>query len=423
MNNQSTNNQNTTNHTALISGILLIAGTCIGAGMLALPVVTGLAGFYPAMLINILCWLFMLCTGLLFFEVTLWMPEGANLLSMAQRFLGPVGKVIGGISFLFLYYCLEVSYLSGGTPLFVTAIQNGLGVQISSNMGYVLFTFVFGLIVFLGAKAVDRVNWVLMFGLVTSYLVLITVGSTEVNTVLLGRQNWGLWLIAAPTLFSAYGYHNIIPTVTFYLKRDVAKIRMAIIIGTSIPFIVYSFWQWMIIGSISEEGIRLAAERGVPINNILEQVTGNRFVGLLAAYFGFFAIVTSLLGVALSMLDFLADGCKVKKEGWNRVLLACAVFLPPAIFAARNPDIFIEAIGYAGGFGEAILNGIFPIAMVWVGRYRMNLPSAFRLPGGRPMLIFLFLCTLLIIALEIEHVWLQLEFPTAEWWPIFRIVT
>lgn len=32
----------------LIGGILLVAGTTIGAGMLALPIVTGFAGFWPS---------------------------------------------------------------------------------------------------------------------------------------------------------------------------------------------------------------------------------------------------------------------------------------------------------------------------------------------------------------------------------------
>lgn len=103
-------------HGTTLSATLLIAGTCIGAGMLALPLVTGLAGFWPAMAVNSLCWLFMLCTGLLFLETTLWMEDGANVLSMAERFFGVSGKVVAGVAFLFLYYCLMVAYLAGARP-------------------------------------------------------------------------------------------------------------------------------------------------------------------------------------------------------------------------------------------------------------------------------------------------------------------
>jgi tyrosine-specific transport protein len=383
-----------------LSGILLVSGTCIGAGMLALPVVTGVSGFYPGMFINVLCWLFMLLTGLLFLEATLWMKEGANVLSMAQRFFGPVGKIIGGLSFLFLYYCLQVSYISGGTPLFIS----GLNLQIGDYSAYCLFALVFGLIVYLGTRVINRVNWILMAGLIISFILLVGVGTTEVQSQFLSRSNWKLCLLAAPTLFSAYGYHNIVPSLASYLQRDVRRLRIAIIVGTTIPFIVYSIWQWMIIGSLTEEQILTAANEGVPITHALQTITGHPWVSLLGGYFGFFALVTSFLGVSLSMVDFLADGLRVKKEGMTRFVLCLIVFLPPALFAAANPGIFMEAIGYAGGFGEAILNGLLPIGMVWVGRYRLGLASDYQVPGGRPLLMILFLFTFLIIGLELRHV-------------------
>ena len=78
----------------LLSGSLLIAGTSIGAGMLGIPLITGQAGLKPALLITVVTWIYMLMTGLLFLEVTLWMPKGSNVLSMAKRFLGPKGQWI-----------------------------------------------------------------------------------------------------------------------------------------------------------------------------------------------------------------------------------------------------------------------------------------------------------------------------------------
>ena len=69
----------------VFGGSLLIAGTMVGVGMLALPVATGEGGFFPAVAIYLLCWLFMLCTGLLLLEVCSWMPKEANLITMAER--------------------------------------------------------------------------------------------------------------------------------------------------------------------------------------------------------------------------------------------------------------------------------------------------------------------------------------------------
>jgi tyrosine-specific transport protein len=35
---------------SIFGGVLLIAGSCIGAGMLGLPIITGIAGFFPSLL-------------------------------------------------------------------------------------------------------------------------------------------------------------------------------------------------------------------------------------------------------------------------------------------------------------------------------------------------------------------------------------
>jgi len=43
-----------------IGSILLIAGTSIGAGMLALPMTTGIGGFFPSAILFVICFSYML---------------------------------------------------------------------------------------------------------------------------------------------------------------------------------------------------------------------------------------------------------------------------------------------------------------------------------------------------------------------------
>ena len=386
-----------------ISGILLVMGTCIGAGMLALPVVTGLAGFLPAIAVSFLCFLFMLATGLLLLEAILWLEEGANVLTLAQHFFGNFGKWIGGLSFLFLYYCLQVSYCAGGAPALSNAIDALFGIRIEGVASYLLFVIVFGSAVYLGASAVSRVNWVLMCGLILSFLLLIGTGSREVSLKLLKRSDWSLTFAAAPVLFGAYGYHNLLPSLSSYLKRHVTQLRVAIIAGTVLPFLIYSIWQWMIIGTLTQQEILSADMQGIPITQALQNSVGHPMLSFFGELFGFFALVTSFLGVSLSMVDFLADGIRIRQKQCKQLLLCLLIFIPPALIAASYPGIFIEAIGVAGGFGEAILNGLFPIGMVWVGRYMMKLPAKPQLRGGRPMLLLLLLFTLLIMGIEAHH--------------------
>ncbi len=386
------------------SGILLVMGTCIGAGMLALPVVTGIAGFLPAIAVNLCCCLFMMATGLLLLEVILWMPDGANVLSLAGHFLGKWGKLIGGLSFLFLYYCLQVSYCAGGAPAFAKLINQLFGWQVTGEASFLLFAVFFGVLVFLGARSVNKINWLLMVGLFISFCMLIGIGSTEVQAGLLERADWRISLAATPVLFGAYGYHNLLPTLSTYLKRHLTMLRLAIVVGTLLPFLIYSIWQWMIIGTLTLAQIQAADMRGEPITQTLQTIVGHPWLSLSGEFFGFFALVTSFLGVSLSMVDFLGDGLNIKRrEGWLRLGLCLAVFMPPALFAASYPDIFIEAMGLAGGYGEAILNGLLPISMVWAGRYWLGLESEYSLFGGRPMLIVLLLITLFIMGIETHH--------------------
>ena len=87
----------------VLGGSFLIAGTTIGVGMLALPIATGEAGFLPSISIYFLCWLFMLCTGLLLLEVCQWMPKDSNLITMAHKLFGPWGKGLCWAVYLFLF--------------------------------------------------------------------------------------------------------------------------------------------------------------------------------------------------------------------------------------------------------------------------------------------------------------------------------
>ena len=292
----------------VISGSLLIAGTTIGAGMLGIPLLTAKAGFWPACVITLLTWAFMLATGLLLLEVSLWMPKGSNLLSITERFLGNLGKRVTGGLFLFLYYCLLVAYFAAGAPLLVQMLNLFLPFELSGWVAYACFGVIFMAIVAKGAKWIDRSNLILTVGMFVAYGLLIGLGSSVINPERLTMKNWGVMLFAAPVLFSAFGYHNIIPSLCTYLNKDKLALKLSVIIGTTIPLIVYLLWQFLVIGSLSESSIALALQRGKPVTAAMQELTGHPWIYPLGQTFAFLAIVTSLLGVAFSMVDFLADG-------------------------------------------------------------------------------------------------------------------
>jgi tyrosine-specific transport protein len=385
----------------VVGGTLLIAGTTIGVGMLALPVATGPAGFVPTLLIYLLCWLFMLCTGLLLVEVSLWMPKDTSFISMAEKMLGPWGRVIFWIVYLFLFLTVMIAHASGGGAV----VNDITGWNLPNWAAVVLYSAIFAPVVYLGAHSVDRLNLVLISGVILCYLIFVSVSYSHVDSHLLQYANWGKAWIAFPILFTAFTYQVIIPTLMTYMERNVKKLRTAIILGSSIPLIIYLIWEYLILGIVPVEGPGGLIEAGAQGQNAvvpLKQFIQSPIIFQIGKYFAFFALTTSFIPLGLSFFDFLADGLKWHKKGLKKIILCLAVFGIPMLIALIYPNIFLVALGYAGGISCAFLFGLMPPVMAWIGRYSKHYSAETRqLRGGKPLLIALMVFALLILAGEI----------------------
>lgn len=383
----------------VLGGALLIAGTTIGVGMLALPVATGESGFIPSIVVYLLCWAFMLSTGLLLLEVCTWMPKDSNLITMAHRLLGPIGKNICWVVYLFLFVTVMIAHVVGGGAVLTQMI----GSNLPDSVAMIIYVLIFSPIVYLGTKWVDRLNMTLMVGVVTSYLLFIGVSYSHVDVQLLKHAHWSKAWMALPVLFTAFTFQVIIPTLMTYMNRNVKKVRLAIFLGTSIPLVVYVIWEVLILGIVPVDGpygLSVAAQKGWNAVMPLKELIGSPIVFSIGKYFAFFTMTTSYIALALAYLDFLADGLKVKKKGFRKILLCLAIFVPPLFVATTYPHIFITALSYAGGFSCAILFGLFPPIMAWVGRYIKKYDYQPQVRGGKPLLLFLIFFILLELTIE-----------------------
>ena len=375
-----------------IGGAFIVGGTAIGAGMLALPVVSALGGFLPAIVIYTLCWLFSAATGLLLLEVCLWMPQDSNIISMAKHLLGPVGQVCAWLLYLFLFYTLTIAYVSGGGDFFAQVFH------LSPILGIIAFTTIFGFVVYLGTKIVDRINFILMIGLIVTYFAFFFVGIREVDPSRLMTVHWGHAALALPVIFTSFSYQGVIPSLNTYLEHNPKLVRFAILLGTAIPFVAYIIWGALTLGLLPAE---VLAQSTTTIEPLRDAFPGSP-IFLIGHFFGAFALTTSFLGVTLGLLDFLADGLQIAKVGLKKVALCALIYIPPIIVASINPSIFLRALGYAGGIGCALLLGLFPILMVWTGRYKKGYPTvSHQLPGGKKLLIVLASFVAIELAIEV----------------------
>ena len=65
----------------VVGGILLVVGTSIGGGMLALPIASSGEGFFLSTILLVFCWLAMMLPALLILEVNLWLPAKTNIIT------------------------------------------------------------------------------------------------------------------------------------------------------------------------------------------------------------------------------------------------------------------------------------------------------------------------------------------------------
>ncbi len=388
----------------LFSAMFLVAGCCIGGGMLALPVGSGASGFLPSIATMTVCWLMMTLTALMLVEVSLWMEEGAHVITMTTKILGKPARLVSWILFLYISYASEVAYAAGGGAQLSHFASEFLGIAVSKHFCAAAVTVIFTTVLIFGAQIVGRINSILFMGLIGAYLMLVGMGSAEVNTDLLGRQEWASAYKALPLLLTAFSFQTMVPSLTPLLKRNTNALRIAIIGGTTIAFVVYAVWQCLILGIIPAEGphgLIQANIQSVPATVFLHEHVANWWIVPVAQYFGFFAIVTSYLAIGLGLFDFIADGLKIEKKGWGNVAIGLMIIIPTVFCATYFERAFMVAMDTTGGFGDTIQNGIIPVMMVWTGRYMMGYKSSFRVPGGKPLLAIVFAFFAIGLLLEI----------------------
>lgn len=389
-------------YSRIIKGIFLVAGTSIGGGILALPVLTCLSGYIPSIGIFILSWLFMASTGLMFLEICEWMEGETNIISMAENTLGKWGKRSAWILYLFLFYCLTIAYISGCGNHFAELFEN----FIPSWLGPILFVLIFSPFVWKGTEYAGFFNLFLMIGLFITYVFLVTIAFPYIKPEYLAYYDWRVTFFSLPIAFTSFAYQGIIPTLSNYLGKKNPHARLVLLVGSFIPFLIYLIWNTVMLGSINTfgpKGLLEALELNKDVTYSLKALTQNPLISIVSEYFAFFALSTSFFGVTLGLLDFLADGLKVKKDFTGKMLLFSLIFVPTTALSIFYPNLFLTMLELAGGLGCALLLGLLPILMLWKGRYYHKYPSIFIFPGKKAALVLLLIFVILEVISHISR--------------------
>lgn len=379
---------------------LIIAGTTIGAGMLALPLASAGIGFSASLFIMIALWMLMAFTALLMVEIHQYADSHATLHSLAKQILGKKGKWIATLAMLFLFYSLCAAYIAGGGAQFTQRIHDLAGMDLSGSTGTLIFTLIVATVVTIGTSTVDHVNRVLFTGKIVAMLMVLfflTPKVTESYLLSMPIQQ-GLIVAAIPVIFTSFGFHGSIPAIVSYLDGDTPALRKAIIMGSAIPLIIYIFWQLVTLGVISQSDLVQNAQLNALIATLALKVHHSSLSNVIGI-FADLALLTSFLGVSLGLFEFLGDTLRKKHGTMNRPVAAVVTFFPPFIFALFYPQGFIMALGYAA-IALAVLAIFLPLFMVTKVR-RQGTTGHYQVMGGTPALFITGIIGVFIIGVQL----------------------
>ena len=380
---------------------LLVSGTMIGAGMLAMPLTAAGIGFTFTVVLLISLWILLTYSALLFVEVYQTTESDSGIGTLSALYFGNAGRVVSTtVMFVFLY-ALLAAYISGGGEILMKATQStgllgqeGVIANTSPEMTLKIFigifTVFFGSFVIISTKVVDGFNRLLFFVMLAALVVVMFVmfPKASVQNLMAMPLDNALIISAAPIFFTSYGFHGSIPSLVKYMEGDVRGLRIAIVAGSAITMVGYILWQLSTHGVLSQSEFTQILKEKPTLYGLIEacrRITGSEIIASAVQLFSALALVTSFLGVALGLFDCTED---MLRKGLHinagRLLLGAITFLPPVLFAYFYPD-FIAALSYAGQM-FAFFAVVLPVGLVWKARRRYpNLP--YRVAGGDIALI------------------------------------
>ena len=372
----------------MLGSIAIVAGTAIGGGMLALPLATASLGTLPAFLLLVVIWGISIYTSLLMLEINLRTGVGDNVHAITGKILGKVGQLIQGASFMSLLFALTMVYLMGGSSLLETRFEP-LGITMNNQVAVLLFTVFFGGLIAVGVKWIDKVSRVLFTSMVVLLVIVVAFLLPDVDMSALLTSTGSelvsdselnnLWLAAIPIVFTSFGFHVCIATIVRYLDGDAVSLRKILIIGSTIPLVSYILWLMVTLGTLGGDRV-YGFEGSLPLLvTALQGLANSEILKQCIDLFANLALITSFLGVTMSLFDYVAELTRARDDFSGRAKTWLITFIPPLLCALYYPDGFFKVLGFAA-IPLVIMIIFLPIAMALKQR-KQNL-GGYQVSGG-----------------------------------------
>jgi tyrosine-specific transport protein len=395
--------------------IMLVAGTCIGTGMIALPMTLAKIGIVPSILFMLFTWILMYFTSLITIELNIQAGKGMALGALGRRFSGKIAEAVGTSSFKILSYALVSVYIYAGSSVIQTLLESSNPQEYSFNMIASLYALVACLLFLLPIKLIDYVNRFIFVGLMVVISILIiglvaTINWSNLPLFTEGYDEISAWQILIPVVFTSFGFQGSCHSFANYCNLNPKTLKRALLWGSFIPMVVYIIWNTSSLAVVYNDNPQFysqVAKGEVEVGDLIKELSDIakwQSMQLLVWWVTIFAIITSLLGVGIGLCDSIKAMLPIREEGLKRNVLASIITILPAYLVAMLvPNAFINVLGFAGMI-LAIIAIILPIYLFYKAKItKLN----YEILKSRWLIIATFIIGVVIILSEISNIMMR----------------
>ena len=304
-----------------------LAGTTIGAGILALPYIFSQSGFFIGVFWLIVLGFILLLVNLYLGEIALRTKTTHHLPGYAGKYLGKKGEVLMFITVAFGIYSALLAYLIGEGQSFSILFFGNLDYSIHFAVG---FWFIMTLLLSQGLKELKKIELWGVLIIISIIFIIFFKFIPDVNVSNFVQYDLSnFFLPFGVIMFALLGFTSI-PELRMEIRGQENLLKKAILVGASIPVILYFIFTYVFVGVLGKT---------------VEQVDTISF-GNIIVILGIFTMLTSYFVLSFSLRDIFIFDFKKKRWVFYFVsLLPLFLYLAVSFFELAD---FVKILGIGG---------------------------------------------------------------------------
>lgn len=359
-------------HRSFTGSILIVAGTSIGAGMLAIPIISLSMGFAVSATLLFLMWILTAFSACLMVDLLHHQGKIGSIAFLAESNLGRAGNFVALSALLLLHFSLLSAYAAGGASL-INPLIPALPYEATQVLFIVFFAFLIGWHKWL-ADYSNRLLFLLklIFFACMAYVLVPTLDFNNLNNIP-SRVNVASFTI----FFTSFGFHGSIPVLVQYMSKEpIKRLKLSFWIGSFIPLLTYLIWEGIALSALNPEQQSAVIVHSSDLGFFTQQLTTNKpsiNLEFLMNAFTLLAIITSFIGVGLGHCQLIQEQLTLHKINASKFKVTSIVFGLPILICLLYPQIFITALG-AAGISLCIIAVLLPAIISWRLKLHSKLP-------------------------------------------------